>query len=441
MSRLVIISLFIVTLVSCHKDETQESSYDLIQTRILDTSCALSGCHSSTKDNTFVQHKLILTADQAYSNIVDVAPFNLDAKADLLLRVKSGDPENSFLLHKLHGSHSHDGDYGSPMPLGLPLLSEGQVEFVRQWIEAGAPARGNVADAALLEDVTPQAENYEPLVAPEAGKGIQINLSPFKVAPEFEREFFVYKKVNNTTPILVNRIEVKMRQNSHHFILYDFSSDLPDYLRPAPDVIRDIRAPDGSAILANMLPMAYHIFVAGTQTPYQDYKFPEGVAIQFPANMSLDFNSHYVNKNKTEIPGEVNVNLYTVSPENVQKIARTLNLPNSNLNIPAGQRVTLSKQFIFPEKRTIHTLTSHTHQRGEKFVIKILGGTRNGEIVYTSYDWHHPVMANFNPPIQLQAGEGLMSEITYNNPTTSNIKFGLTSNDEMGIIFGYYTEN
>jgi hypothetical protein len=437
---LIIVGLFAIILVSCHDEQSPESSFDLIQTRILNTSCAISGCHSSTDDNTFVQHQLVLAAGQSYKNLIDIPPTNPDAKADLLLRVKSGDAENSFFLHKLHGSHSHDGDYGSPMPLGLPLLSEGQVEFVRQWIDAGAPSGGVVADATLLDDVTPQAENFEPLEAPDAGKGIQLTISPFKVAPNFEREFFLYKKLNNTEPIYVNRIEIKMRQNSHHFILYDFT-DMPEYFRPAANIIRDIRAADGTLIFSNLLAMEYHVFVAGTQTPYSDYKLPDGVAIQFPANQSLDMNSHYVNKSDKEIEGEVNVNLYTVPASEVQKVAKTLNLANQNLNIPAGQRVTISKQFTFANKMTIHTLTSHTHARGEKFVIKILGGIRNGEIVYTSTDWHHPLMANYNPPIVLQAGEGLVSEITYNNTTTSAIKFGLTSNDEMGIIFGYYTEN
>ena len=39
--------------------------------------------------------------------------------------------------------------------------------------------------------------------------------------------------------------------------------------------------------------------------------------------------------------------------------------------------------------------------------------------------------------LTLNPGEGLTSIITYNNDTTHTITFGLTSEDEMGIIFGY----
>ena len=83
-------------------------------------------------------------------------------------------------------------------------------------------------------------------------------------------------------------------------------------------------------------------------------------------------------------------------------------------------------------------LTSHFHKMGESFVIKILGGARNGETVYENTDWQHPLVINYATPIQLNAGEGLTSVVTYNNTSNKTVSFGLTSEDEMNIIFGYY---
>jgi len=327
------------------------------------------------------------------------------------------------------------------MPLGLALLTVGQVEFIRQWIEAGAPEHGIVGDSALLRDTTPQEEIFEPLRPPATGAGLQMVVSKFPVAPNFERELFVYKKVGNDADLYVNRIEIKMRQNSHHFILYDFESAIPPIYVPQNDVVRDLRNTDGSVNFSTTIPMAYHRFIVGTQTPYLDYKFPDGVALAIPANMSVDCNSHYVNKSNIIIEGEVNVNLHTVPASSVTRVARSINFPNYNLNLPAKQKTTMYKTFTFGQNVSVHTLTSHTHQLAEKFVIKIKGGPRDGEVVYTNLDWHHPPMVNFTPPISLSAGQGLTSEITYNNTTNAVVKFGLTSTDEMGIIFGYYTEN
>jgi len=422
------------------KDLPDDSTFGLIQSRILTPSCAISGCHASEADNTFVQHRLVLEKNVSYANLVDVDPANANALADHLLRVKPFHSDESLLFHKLHiPSDHHTADYGNQMPLGLPLLSEGQLEFVRRWIEAGAPEKGTVADETLLDDTTPQEEDLEPLAPPAAGNGVQIVIPEFTISPNFEREFFVYKKLGNTDQMFVNRFEIKMKHNSHHFILYDFDG-IPDALRPTTDLIRDIRNPDGSLNIGNMIPMGYHVFIMGTQTSYLDYHFPEGIALPFPADAAADFNSHSINKQTTAITGEVYVNLHTMPATDVKKIAKTINFPNQNLNLAALQRTTVTKSFQFDKKISIISLTSHTHQLGEKFVVKINGGARDGEIVYTSTDWHHPAFITFNPVITLNAGEGLTSEITYNNTKDKVVRFGLTSEDEMGIIFGYYYE-
>lgn len=437
----IIIFCAVILLASCNKDDVKNtadnSTFGLIQTRIFDTSCSISGCHVSNAGN-FNEHNLSLERSVAYTNLVGVAPKNTNALADQMLRVKVSNADESLLYHKLHSGLHHQNKYGNIMPLGLPRLSVGQIEFVRQWIEAGAPRNEVVADSMLLNDDTPSVEEFEPLVAPLPGKGFKVDMGKFEIAPDFEREFFVYKKIGNTTDVFVNRIEIKMRENSHHLVVYDFNELLPTAIKPQFDVVRDIRLPDGTLNGPNLTPMFYHIYVAGTQTAYSDFTFPTGVAIKIPAGMALDFNSHYVNKSMIPFEGEVNINFHTVDQAAVQKVANALNLGNLNFSLPANRETTITKSFLMDKPVALFSLTSHTHQLGKKFIIKINGGLRNGEIVYTSEDWHHPQVKAFNPPILLNAGEGLTSVITYNNTKNKTVTFGLTSEDEMGIIFGYY---
>jgi hypothetical protein len=429
-------------LICCNKKEDKElSSFDQIQTQILNTSCAISGCHQSSKDVTFLQHGLVLEKSTSYDNLINKNPKNGNALVDKLLLVKPFKAEESLLYHKIHFADHHQSDYGNLMPLGLPPLYEGQVEFIRRWIEAGAPKAGKVVDESLLEDKTIMVEPFEPLEAPPAGKGIQVVIPEFDVAPNFEREFFVYKKLGNTQDIYVNRFQIKMRPNSHHFLMYDFNDQLPLLFKPSLDVIRDIRNPNGTSIPFNMITMAYHTYVAGSQTTYSDFQLPENVVFMFPAGVAMDLNSHYVNKSTTTIKGEIFMNLYTVELTPLTKIARPINFGNQSFNLPPKQRTVIAKDYLFDRPVKIISLTSHTHQLGEKFVIKIKGGTRNGEVVYTSSDWHHPETTNYSSPILLNSNEGLTSEITYNNTKDVAIKFGLTSEDEMGIIFGYFIEN
>ncbi len=418
---------------------TGTASFDLLQQRMLTPSCATSGCHASERDASFAQHGLVLAEGVAYQNLVGVDPKNSAAKADGLKRVKAFASLESLLYHKLNVAASHHSgkSYGNPMPLGAPALSDGQIEFVRRWIEAGAPRTGSVADASLLDDKTVALAAYEPLPVPAAGTGIQMTIAPFDIQPNFERELFTRKLVGNTQDVYVNRFAIKMRSGSHHFVAYDFRNKS---LLPNLNDIRDLRNPDNSVNLATAISMSNHVYFAGSQSQSLDYTFPEGMALRLPAGASLDLNSHYVNKTSAVTKGEAQINLYTVDKAKVTQVVQTLDLGNTNLNIPGNSRVTLTKSFTFNKARKILTLTSHMHKLGEKFVIKINGGSRNGEIVYTSTDWEHPDIVTFKTPIELQKGEGLTSEITYNNATSKTVNFGLTSEDEMGIIFGYYYE-
>ncbi len=45
-----------------------------------------------------------------------------------------GDPNNSYIIHKLEGTQT----VGARMPFGLPPLSQAQIDQVRAWIQAGA---------------------------------------------------------------------------------------------------------------------------------------------------------------------------------------------------------------------------------------------------------------------------------------------------------------
>ena len=426
--------------ISCETEEVADTStYGLIQSRILTPSCAIPSCHASGKDATFVQHQLILAKGSAYDQLVNVVSFNTAAKTDGLKRVKPGDAENSFLVHKLHrdGSH-HAGAYGNPMPLGLDKLTLGQLEFIEEWINAGAPRTGEVADAKLLDDKTPQPDYFEPPAAPVSG--FQLKIGPFSVPANFEREFFTYRPLGNQQEVYISRVEIAMRDNSHHFILYDFKEGTPANAIPKDDSYRDIRNQDGTMNIQVLGALAYHVFVAGSQTPYTDFQFPQGVAWPVPAGMKFDMNSHYVNKGTEPFAGEVYVNVHTVPAAQVSRVAKALNLGNLSISLPPNQRTTLTKTFKTDKIIKVFSLTSHTHKLGENFIIKIAGGARDGEIVYQNSDWHHPVNQMFDTPITLNPGEGLTSVITWNNSTTRTVNFGLTSEDEMGIIFGYYYE-
>lgn len=75
-----------------------------------------------------------LAPSLAYGQLVDRV-----SEQSPLARVAPGQPEQSYLLHKLRSSHLDQGGSGGRMPLGFPALPDAQIELIAAWIAAGAP--------------------------------------------------------------------------------------------------------------------------------------------------------------------------------------------------------------------------------------------------------------------------------------------------------------
>ncbi len=392
------------------------SSFKTLQTELLATKCATSGCHAGTAP----AGGLSLEPAVAYANLVNVAPANPAALADGMKRVFPGSAEKSFLLRKLSGDLGPA--HGERMPLGSSALDGNAVEFVRQWIAAGAPQTGVVADSTLLSN---PAGAFVPPPPPE--HGIQVKMGPFDIGPGGEREVFYYTRATNSKPIIVNKYQVKMRDNSHHFIMYKYPQGSP--FTPPPGVFRD----QGG----DMEPYAaYRQFFLGAQVSDFTFEFPEGVGIALPANAGLDLNSHYVNGTQSPVKGEVYVNLHTI--ESAKRLATDLFWVDDDFVLMPYQNTTVRGYISTDKDADVFMLTSHTHRRGKSFKIYIDGGSRNGELIYESTDWHLPTVKAFNPPLRINKGEKLRYEAVYYNESEFPVRFGLKSDDEMCIVAGYY---
>jgi hypothetical protein len=69
----------------------------------------------------------------AYDQLVNVA----SSERPDLKRVAPGNPDASYVVHKLEG---RAGIIGRQMPYnGPPYLTSGQIQILRRWIELGAP--------------------------------------------------------------------------------------------------------------------------------------------------------------------------------------------------------------------------------------------------------------------------------------------------------------
>lgn len=125
-----------LALVGCGKDDknpaapqqeeeqTTAFKFSELQATVFSTSCAFSGCHStSTK-----RAGLDLSEGNAYASLVGVN----STQNSSMKRVNPGNSDESYLIRKLAG------DGTSQMPLNGTPLSQETLDKIRAWINDGA---------------------------------------------------------------------------------------------------------------------------------------------------------------------------------------------------------------------------------------------------------------------------------------------------------------
>ena len=434
----------------------ENAAYHDIQEYIFDKSCANSVCHAAPAN----AGSLSLTYGLSYEDLVGRVPQNPAAAAAGMKLVDPGNPDNSFLLTKLIGPVAPE--QGARMPFGGGVLHNGKIEAIRTWIEAGAPQNGKVVGIGDLGVLRDPDEVFEPPTPPLPGEGYQLRLPPFKIEPGTEREIYYATQIEdeNGNPvegdIFINRVEIFYPAGSHHFILYRFTEEglangvpergvTPGIGVDPVDSFRELDTEDPQ-VLGNF--GVDRLFVVGTQTDDTLFEFPAGVGLRMPGSTLYDLNSHYINLlGDDTLIGETYVNIYTIPEEEVQYEAIEIFVSNRSINVPPRTtRVAKMTWYVEDELErrghdpatevSVFLLTSHMHRHGELFEIN---QRSTGDLLHRSIAYDNAPITRFDPVLRLGPDDGLKFQCIHNNYDTNEpLIFGLTSEDEMCIIFGYY---
>ena len=434
----------------------ENSAYHDIQEYIFDKSCASSTCHASPANS----GSLSLEYGLSYDDLVGIAPQNPAAADAGMKLVDPGNPENSFLLTKLMGPGP---DQGARMPFGGGMIHDGKIDAIRTWIEAGAPETGKVAGIGDLGVLRDPGERFERPAPPLPGEGYQLHLPKFKIEPGTEREVYYAAQIKDENgnsvegDIFINRVEIFYPAGSHHFIIYRLTEEglakgllnngiTPDIAVNPEDTFRELDTDTPDPVFGVF--GGDRLFVVGTQTDDTLFQFPEGVGLRLPADTVYDLNSHYINLLGTEtLIGETYVNIYTIPEAEVKYEAVEIFVSNRAINVPPGTtRVSKLTWYVEDELKTrehdpnteisVFLLTSHMHRHGELFEIF---QKSTGDLLHRSIAYDDAPIDLFNPVLRLGADDAISFQCTHNNYDTNQpLTFGLTSEDEMCIIFGYY---
>ncbi len=148
------------------------ATFESIQSHVFTPIC--TACHAGAS----APEGLRLDAANSYGLLVGVA----SAESPGTLRVKPGDPANSYIIQKLEGHAA----VGAQMPLGEPPLPSATIAMIRQWITDGAL---QTAQASLSPDKA-QADKTQALqvITTSPAPSAAIDFSPRQVIVNFDGE-------------------------------------------------------------------------------------------------------------------------------------------------------------------------------------------------------------------------------------------------------------
>ena len=416
---------------------------------ILQTNCTNPSCHDNSAAGGL---NLTGTENDVYNALVNVTPTNASAKSKDYKLVDPGHVYNSFLMRKinngLEANRGLDTQEGAQMPKGGSGLKNEEIELISSWILYGAPQTGTPVNEQNIIDYyngKGLAELAKP-PAPDSTEGFQLHFGSVYLAPKVEVEFFKKEKVTFKEDIEVTRLESFINGQSHHFLLYKF-----DNVSDANATKQGLRQVPNPEAFANGISL-----VAGWQFS-ADVELPEGTGYFWDKTTYLELNYHFLNYSPDSVlKAELYMNVY-YQPRQSNTIEMYSDLvTKTDILIGAGQTKSFSDIISVPSSNDsifIWLLSSHTHKYGTAYDIylrnpdgtkstKIYDGNYNTDYTFNQgfYDWEHPAVRYFDPLLPVPLKTGLVHEATFNNTGTTPVWFGLTTKDEMMLIFMQYTK-
>ena len=234
----------------------------------------------------------------------------------------------------------------------------------------------------------------------------------------------------------VGRIEVAMTPFSHHLNLYSVVvGSAPDQNAKLGDRVECLQPNLGFGTQ----PLGEEFrYVVGSQKPYGDRTFPEGVGLRYVGGQKVIFNYHYLNTSSEPARARHLVNFHLVDAARITRTPQIFAMMNQTISVNPRSKASYTMECKATQRIVVYGLSRHTHRWGTEFVTWFEGGARHGQHVFTSQEWNGDNEFGFVPPTELAAGEGFRFRCDFDNPEAHPLAWGDKATDEMCILYGSF---
>jgi len=266
-------------------------------------------------------------------------------------------------------------------------------------------------------------------------RGFQMRMTPFVVPPGADREGCEYLVAPNRAAMDVSAFELKVTPGTHHFVAWEYlgkDRDPADFwsgIRYSPGCV-GLGPGDGFDTTANLFGMlSGHVHV----------QFPHGVAVRLEPHAILYGNVHLHNYTSAPIDAEAVFNFIPARKGTVRHHAQAITVGSTDIDIPAHGDAVLTGEWHTRTNLNLVNISTHEHHRGTLVRVHHIDAAGNdmGELV-VSNSWEHPSVRWFPQALRLGAREGIRFTCEWSNPDDHPVHFGVTTEDEMCFVGGYF---
>jgi len=257
---------------------------------------------------------------------------------------------------------------------------------------------------------------------------------PIALMPGEEQTNCITIHLGNTEAGYVRRVVADLDPGSHHMIVYK-SSDTTE--SPTPTKCYG---------LEGILEGQHPFFIAQQAHAELDWPNDENgnpVGFEIEANQMVHIEFHTINTTQSPlmVTGKAEIDTIPLDTPNIVKSDLAF-WGTKNIDIPPNGSFDTGVQYQYgiPGTKSF-AVTTHQHHLGTQMQVWYASSeTDTSDRIANGLSWSDPPLNLLVPPIDFPAdGTKLLTyDCHWENPTTNEVKFGESFNDEMCFVWHYY---
>ncbi len=309
--------------------------------------------------------------------------------------------------------------------------------------EVGADAP-DAGDARGDDDAGEQGDAAPDVVPEPAGErraDVVHSFGTLDVEPFQEVVRCVSWTLNNDEPLYLDTVKLANNGGYHHSNWFV----VPEDAYPGDDGFWRCSSRDFDELEAALAGTV--LFAQSTQSFEEEQRLGEGIVIKVPPRHKVVADVHLLNLSPRALETELRMTLGLVHPYDVDVVVTPFRLSYLDLAIPPRRqsRFTGDCALQNPYRRVarrdldmkLYWVLPHYHGLGNYFNLEIVGGPRDGEVLYRLEGFNAEANGKaFDPPIDLTGAQGLRFSCGYDNPRVRSVGWGF-GDQEMCVMLGF----